>query len=176
MLGLFTFLVESHNYLNFKKYTMELNEKILKSIKESLPELTANELKDFIEQANRDKKELESAKKTNAEAVALINKYKEQESTFLKAAEIKLAGEKALSIAGNKERQLSLDIKDEQIKQRDFVISKFDGFLNNLVKNPRAIEIISQHGNIPVSIGPSQLSQSQPFHSTTTSIRDETKD
>lgn len=41
--------------------------------------------------------------------------------------------------------EVRFTIQKEEIKQRDFVINKFEGFLSNLVKNPRAIEMISEH-------------------------------
>lgn len=125
----------------------QLNDKILKAIQEDLPQATAGELKKFIEEANEDKVALKQALDSVATQGKKLLEYKEKEEKFTQAeklnneAEVKLKEAKALS------DKYTLDVKDEQIRQRDFVINKFEGFLNNLVKNPRAIEMINEHTN-----------------------------
>ena len=51
----------------------------------------------------------------------------------------------------------------EKLAQRDFVISKFENFLALLVKNPRAIEMISEHRSVPIF---EQYAGGGGFHST----------
>lgn len=158
---------------------MELNDKILKAISEDLPAITAGELKKFIDEANQVKKDYEVAKKCNEESVALLKQYKAIECKFDSVYKKEQDTIQLLKSIEEKERKLALDIKDEQIKQRDFVINKFEGFLNNLVKNPRAIELISEHANIPVyetHVGGGGHHTTQPKCTSGTREKTETKD
>lgn len=128
----------------------QINEKILKAIQEDLPAATAGELKRFIEEANATKDKLSVVEKTLTDVTAQRDKLVQEKSTFDTASQKLAEADKKLTEVAEKQRQQALDFKDEQIKQRDFVINRFEQFLNNLVKNPRAIELTAESRMIPV--------------------------
>lgn len=128
----------------------ELNDKILKAIQEDLPQATAGELKKFIEEANATKQQLEINRKVLEDLQSQNAKYKADEATYATALALRNEAETKLKNAVEKENLLQFTIQQEKIVQREFVINKFEGFLNNLVKNPRAVELISETKNVPV--------------------------
>lgn len=141
----------------------ELNDKVLKAIQESLPGATAGELKKFIEEANANKQALVIEKEESDNLRKERDILAKEKSKYETAEALSKGAYEKLEQAKELERSLKFDIQTEQIKQRDFVINKFEGFLNNLVKNPRAIEMINETRNVPVF---EQYSGGGGFHTT----------
>lgn len=158
---------------------MELNEKILKAIQEDLPSATAGELKKFIEEANATKVKLGQLESSSEFYLKELEGYKKKENEFAQATELNQESEAKLKEAQKLSDKYRFDIQAEQIKQRDFVINKFEGFLNNLVKNPRAIEMISEVKNVPVYVpypGGGGSHESRSEITTGERTKEETKD
>lgn len=123
---------------------------ILESIQKNLPSVTAGELKKFIETAQADKVLLEKANNTLETALKTIENYKRVENEYATAqAKLSIATQKE---AENEkvERELRVEKLKIELAAEKTVSSSFKEFLTLLVKNPRAIEIISETKNVPV--------------------------
>ncbi|HTJ52590.1 MAG TPA: hypothetical protein VL443_24210 [Cyclobacteriaceae bacterium] len=126
---------------------MELNENILKEINKQLPQLAATELVTFIEDAKGTKKLLEVTQQNVKTMQAELSALREKESKFNNATKMMEDAEKLSKTADARQADMELTLTKEKLSQRDFVIQKFEGFLSLLVKNPRAIEMISGSEN-----------------------------
>lgn len=124
-----------------------LEKQLREVIAKNLPEIQANEFKKFIEEANDNKVKVEQLKLDSAAKDVKIAEFNKRESELNTAtSKLNEANAKLIS-AETKERKYELDIRDEKIKQRDYVITQFYGALSLLVKNPRAIEVMNHSIN-----------------------------
>lgn len=129
---------------------MELTKEIQEALKKHLPQMQADEFKAFIEEANYNKVRVTTLESTLKSKDDQVSKLLANKSEFDKAEAARHDAEVKLQLAEAKERKYDLDIRDQKIENQKFVIDSFKEFLTLLVKNPRAIEMISEHRNIPV--------------------------
>jgi hypothetical protein len=134
---------------------MELTKEIQDLLQKNIPQLQANEFKLFIEEANANKNKLQEVRDSLSAREDQIAKLLAMKTEYESAKALKNEANSALSIAENKEREIEKTILTEKLNQRDFVIAKFENFLSLLVKNPRAVELISENRSVPVF---------EPFH------------
>lgn len=115
-----------------------LTESVQKAIKESLPALAANELSQFIEQANRDKKQLEE----HREVVRKLSLSTVELSETIKGLESKLTAYKDLE---KREDEVKADLMNAvKAKEDVFKLAEI------AFRNPRLVH--SEHGTIPVGV------------------------
>lgn len=156
-----------------------ITDKILKAIQEDLPSATAGELKKFIEEANAKDQQLTLWMDKLQSSEKEVEVLRAQEAKFNTANKLNVEASMSLAEANELTRKYNLDIKDEQIKQRDFVIANFASFLNTLVKNPRAVELISETKMVPIweaYSGGGGYHSSQPENTHGTREKTETKE
>lgn len=127
---------------------MELTDKLQEVLRQHLPEMQAKELKEFITQAEGQKKsllELQTILKAKEDQVAILLKKKEQyDAITFKLAEL----ETATKAAEEKERNLVVaGLKADLSAQRE-ISSNMKEFISLICKNPRAIEIMSHYENL----------------------------
>lgn len=129
---------------------MEMNDQLLEVVKKNLPEATAGELKKFIEQAQKNEKEL-------AAAVSLINSQEPliKERSKLLEEKSSVDNQKAFNEGMRAELEaervkLKLQEKDLQIKSLTDVNNNMYTIMQLFVKNPRSIEIMNEHRSVPV--------------------------
>lgn len=122
---------------------MELSEKIRQAITDSLPQVAANELKDFIEKAN------DTTTKLKLAEVALTeSKNKIENLRRLETLEITLKSKEATLIADSdklKEEQRNLKVEklEYQLAEAKTSTNKIFELVALLVKNPRAVEFMA---------------------------------
>lgn len=121
--------------------------KIQAAIKESMPNWAAEEMKLFIEQAQHNEVALKALEELGTKHLKELEELRRQQAAFKNTEQVLKKAEELMATVEVKERKLALDFKDEQLKQRDYVIQHFYNALALLVKNPRAIEMISEFSN-----------------------------
>lgn len=127
-----------------------MNEQLLEVVRKNLPETTAGELKKFIEQAQKNEKEL-------AAAVSLINSQEPLLSERKKLLEEKLSVDSQKAFNESMRAELEAEKTKLKLQEKDLQITALKEVNNNMytimqlfVKNPRSIEIMNEHRSIPV--------------------------
>lgn len=130
---------------------MELNDRIIKLVQESLPGIQATEFKKYIEQSEVNIKKIESLEGEKKALVDTNNVHLKQINEFLALKnekefndKQKAANEADARKNAEDARNLELTVLKNRLADKDNLLNKVYEWNAILVKNPRAIEILNQ--------------------------------
>lgn len=134
---------------------MELNQELAALIKQHLPQMAANNLAEFIEQANKDSAALEQVTKKLANTEETLKDYREKASTVEQARRLVVERGEALDLRDKKlyDAELKLDraqnklVADVALAELNGVKETMSMFLRNITVRTNVTESIG----IPVT-------------------------
>lgn len=144
---------------------MELNETILKAINDNLPNVTAGELKTFIEQAQGNAAELADTKRRLEVQTNALTALQSKEEMFNNAEKIETSGRIDLAAAKEERHRLSILKLQIELAASQEIHRSYKEFLTLLVKNPRSIEYMNSSNSTnqqPYPCGNGQMAYPSP--------------
>lgn len=128
---------------------VELKKEVQDLIAKSLPALAADELKGFIENAQKESQELKSVKARLAETEADLRSTRIEVDKFRQdtnnVARLKSELDAKQLDLETRERNLKITILEEKLASAQTCNGQLHSLMSTFVANPRAIEQINQH-------------------------------